>query len=218
MGRGSNLRRGIRACRKALESSGVAALIVALVITGVAVAARALTSNAYTDAEGVYHACVNSTNGNVRVVVPGDACRAHEVAIDWNQTGPPGAPGLNGTNGTNGTDGTASNAYSATGPGIDQMFLPGAEATAATLSLSPGAYAITGEDSRRGRLGCRLGLRFLRLGGGRRRGGHDEQRHSGDDDRPRLPPADSGPDAHAHVHGRRDSEGEVPTDESNIHD
>lgn len=36
------------------------------------------------------HACVNNTNGQVRVVAAGEACRIHERSLDWNSgtTGP----------------------------------------------------------------------------------------------------------------------------------
>jgi len=71
---------------------------------GVAVATT-LISNAYTDANGVYHGCVNSVNGSLRVILPNDTCKNLEVAIDWNQTGPQGPAGPQGPQGPQGAQG-----------------------------------------------------------------------------------------------------------------
>lgn len=83
---------------------GLAAAAVALVATGVALG---VARNDYTDAQGVYHACVNRTNGNLRVVEPGSACRRHEDAIDWNRIGPRGLRGPQGEQGEQGPRGPA---------------------------------------------------------------------------------------------------------------
>ncbi|HUR49387.1 MAG TPA: hypothetical protein VMY88_07690 [Acidimicrobiales bacterium] len=89
-----------RAARTAVVASAILVLS-----AGIAVAASLITANAYTDAAGVYHGCVNSANGNMRVVVPGDACKPNEVAIDWNQTGPQGPQGIQGPKGDKGDTG-----------------------------------------------------------------------------------------------------------------
>lgn len=75
---------------------------------------------------GVINGCYNRTNGNLRVVEAGEACRTGESAISWSVSGgagpagatgatggagpagangATGATGANGTNGTNGTNG-----------------------------------------------------------------------------------------------------------------
>jgi hypothetical protein len=77
-------------------------VVTALVSAGIAVA---VTSNGYTDAAGVYHGCVNSVNGNMRVVLPSDVCKNNEVAIDWNQQGPQGLQGPKGDTGAQGPKG-----------------------------------------------------------------------------------------------------------------
>jgi hypothetical protein len=75
---------------------------IALVVTGVAIG---VTSNAYTDAQGMYHGCVSTSNGDLRVVLPGTACKTSEAAIDWNQTGPQGIQGTQGIQGIQGPKG-----------------------------------------------------------------------------------------------------------------
>src|SRR5437868_7880682 len=82
----------------------VVAAAVLLLTAGGAVATT-LISNAYTDANGVYHGCVNSTNGSLRVIAPNDTCKSLEVAIDWNQTGPQGPQGPQGLQGLQGLQG-----------------------------------------------------------------------------------------------------------------
>ncbi len=51
------------------------------------------------------HACVNSTNGNTRIVDGADDCRRNETQLYWNvagQTGPQGEPGPQGPIGLTG--------------------------------------------------------------------------------------------------------------------
>ena len=73
---------------------------------------------------GVISACFNQTNGNLRVVDAGAACRTGESPISWNASGgagavgatgasgpagaagPQGATGASGANGTDGTNGS----------------------------------------------------------------------------------------------------------------
>ena len=82
----------------------VAATAVLVLSAGVAVATT-LISSAYTDQSGAYHGCVNSANGSLRVILPTDACKNVEVAIQWNQTGPQGAQGPQGPQGAQGAQG-----------------------------------------------------------------------------------------------------------------
>jgi hypothetical protein len=86
--------------------SRVAAIVAAVfaVSAGTAVATT-LVSNAYTDASGVYHGCVNSGSGILRVIAPETSCKPNEVAIDWNRTGPQGIQGLRGDKGDAGATG-----------------------------------------------------------------------------------------------------------------
>ena len=65
---------------------GAAVAALALVASGVALG---VTSNAYTDAQGVYRGCV-ATDGLLRVLASGQSCKKSETAIDWNQVGPQG--------------------------------------------------------------------------------------------------------------------------------
>ena len=69
---------------------------------GVAVATTLMTSNAYTDANGVYHGCVGDSSGQLRVLASGESCKNNETAIDWSQTGPQGAQGIQGPEGRQG--------------------------------------------------------------------------------------------------------------------
>src|SRR5262249_1885545 len=54
-------------------------------------------------------ACVQYTNGHLRVVNPGEACQANEEPLDWNRVGPQGPAGPQGPPGSVGPQG-------ATGP------------------------------------------------------------------------------------------------------
>jgi hypothetical protein len=56
--------------------------------------------------ESVIRACVNNTNGQVRIV-DSDRCRHNEHAISWNVQGPAGAPGPAGPPGPAGATGPA---------------------------------------------------------------------------------------------------------------
>jgi hypothetical protein len=104
----------------------VAAAVFALT-AGVAIGTTLITS-AYTDANGVFHGCVNDTNGNLRVIAPADTCKAHEVAIEWSQTGPQGIQGIQGPKGDKGDTGAQGTQGS---PGVsgyevvsNEFFLP----------------------------------------------------------------------------------------------
>ena len=74
----------------------------ALVLTGVALG---VTSNAYTDAEGVYHGCVRIDSGQLRMLASGESCKNSETAIDWNRVGPQGPQGIQGIQGPKGDKG-----------------------------------------------------------------------------------------------------------------
>ena len=80
---------------------GAVVAALALLASGVALG---VTSNAYTDAQGVYHGCV-ATDGLLRVLAPGQSCKKNETAIDWNQVGPQGAQGIPGLKGDKGDKG-----------------------------------------------------------------------------------------------------------------
>ena len=59
----------------------------------------------------VIDACLNATNGNVRIVGATESCRQHEVRVQWNveglqgETGPEGPPGEDGEDGAEGPTG-----------------------------------------------------------------------------------------------------------------
>ena len=91
--------------RRAVRGGLLVAAILA-VTAGAAVAMKVATGS-YADADGVYHGCVNSGNGQLRVLSPGDACRTNEAAIDWSAHGSQGAPGPKGDTGATGPAGPA---------------------------------------------------------------------------------------------------------------
>jgi hypothetical protein len=84
--------------RKPVAAAVAIGVAVMVASAGIAVATTILTTE-YTDAAGVFHACVHKENGNVRVVVPGTACRDTESAIEWHQRGPQGPAGPQGPKG-----------------------------------------------------------------------------------------------------------------------
>src|SRR4051794_32092231 len=53
----------------------------------------------------VIRACYKAGNGELRVLVDGDSCKRNEIALTWNQQGPPGPPGPAGTQGATGARG-----------------------------------------------------------------------------------------------------------------
>jgi hypothetical protein len=57
-------------------------------------------------AQGVVHACVQKSSGQVRVLAAGESCRATEVGVDWGLAGPRGAQGPAGPQGPTGPQGT----------------------------------------------------------------------------------------------------------------
>jgi hypothetical protein len=68
---------------------------------------------------GAINGCYQKNNGQLRVIDPAtDSCKPSEVAISWNQVGPPGASGLTGASGARGADGAPgpAGATGATGP------------------------------------------------------------------------------------------------------
>ena len=90
-----------------------------IVAAAVAAAAGAGVAYATTSGSDPINACVQTANGNVRVVSAGTACRGGETALQWNQqgpagpAGPAGAPGPQGPQGPAGPPGAAGNAYRA---------------------------------------------------------------------------------------------------------
>ncbi len=80
--------------RVGIVALGVAAATTAA--TGTGVAAGVFGSP---DANGIIHACVDTTNGDTRVVTSAADCRTGEQALQWNQTGPQGPKGDTGAQG-----------------------------------------------------------------------------------------------------------------------
>lgn len=91
--------------RRAVRGGLLVAAILA-VTAGAAVAMKVATSS-YADADGVYHGCVNSSSGQLRVLSAGDTCRNNEVAIDWSAHGQEGPQGPKGDTGATGPAGPA---------------------------------------------------------------------------------------------------------------
>ena len=79
----------------------------ATVLAGLCVlGGSALALGSIPDASGVFHACYNVHNGNVRLVDSGP-CRPDEVLVSWNQAGQPGPQGPQGPAGATGPTGPA---------------------------------------------------------------------------------------------------------------
>jgi len=91
--------------RRAVRGGLLVSAILA-VTAGAAVAMKAATGS-YADSGGVYHGCVNSGSGLVRVLAAGESCRSNEVAIDWSAHGEQGAQGPKGDPGPAGPTGPA---------------------------------------------------------------------------------------------------------------
>lgn len=100
--------------------------LIAPVVTGLlgVLIGGATIAFAQIGAGGAINGCYQRTNGQLRVVEPGEVCRTGELAISWSATGGAGAQGATGatgtqgatgTSGTNGTNGT-NGATGATGP------------------------------------------------------------------------------------------------------
>jgi Collagen triple helix repeat (20 copies) len=71
-----------------------------------AIGGGALAVGSIPDANGVFSACYNVHNGNVRLVDAGP-CRSDELLVTWNQNGQPGPQGPQGDPGATGATGPA---------------------------------------------------------------------------------------------------------------
>lgn len=80
----------------------VTAAVLFAAAAGIAYATNAVTAASTSE----LHACANATNGNLRLVEDGAACRTSEQPVSWNVTGPAGPAGTNGTNGSDGVSPT----------------------------------------------------------------------------------------------------------------
>jgi hypothetical protein len=78
-----------RVSRKALVVL-IGVLVALMVGVGFAVAS-------IPDSSGVFHACYQKNNGQLRLVESASNCRPSETATSWSQTGPPGPPGTPGS-------------------------------------------------------------------------------------------------------------------------
>ena len=92
---------------------GIVGLAAAALLTGVAWSAISTEST-------VYHGCYG-TDGYLRIVEPGVACKKNEQAIDWNQTGPPGLQGERGLRGEQGLQGEPGTPGAKGDPGTGAM-------------------------------------------------------------------------------------------------
>jgi Collagen triple helix repeat (20 copies) len=76
--------------------------VVILLVLAAAGAVAVANSGGSSD---VIHACVQYSNGNVRIVGPRDRCGRHEERVEWNRTGPRGPAGPQGPAGPAGPAG-----------------------------------------------------------------------------------------------------------------
>ena len=89
----------------------------------------------------VISACVNNSDGTLRIVAPNTTCRNNETLLPWNAVGPQGLPGLPGPQGVPGPAGTVGPA-GAPGP-AGTPGAPGAQGPAGPTGLT-GATGLTG--------------------------------------------------------------------------
>lgn len=115
----------------------------AVAYLALAVATTAAGGAAYAtipDAARVIHGCYMGSGSTLRVIDTdvGDACRAGETALDWNQTGLPGPAGPAGAQGPPGSAPT----YARSRGGPVSLPEPGESKTIASLTVPAGDYAI----------------------------------------------------------------------------
>ena len=84
-------------------------------------------------ADGTLRGCYQRTNGNLRLVDEGEACRSYEKLVTWNQKGQPGAPGVSGYE-----------VVTATAPGTPSGTGTGEGFAEATATCPPGKKVLGG--------------------------------------------------------------------------
>jgi hypothetical protein len=124
---------------------------VLLLGVGVLALAGGIAYASIPDSTGTFHACVLSSQGQVRIIDPshGGQCHANEAAVSWSQTGPAGSTGPTGATGATGSTGAtgptgptgptgAMGATGARGPagGLNQVQKVQASATANSFGLA----------------------------------------------------------------------------------
>jgi hypothetical protein len=84
------------------------------------------------DSAGVIHGCYGKSNGQLRVIDEGQACKNNETPLDWSQQGPPGEKGD-------------------TGPGLSTLYVASSPANVSPgerrvhfASCNPGDFALSG--------------------------------------------------------------------------
>lgn len=136
------------------------ALVVAVIALVVALGSGAYAAvSGIPDAQGVFHGCVNSRTGILRVVKSAQSCTHRrvvrhggtrmvipgELAISWNQQGPHGQQGTQGIQGIQGSPGS----QGPTGPS-NSYYAAGSEFVPTSESVPAGDYAVSGDAS----VGC----------------------------------------------------------------
>ena len=126
------------------------ALLAALAVTG-GIAFASIPA-----AGGTIHGCYQKENGQLRVVEKTTDCRASELAIFWNQTGPQGLTGATGAQGPKGDTGAQGlpGTPGAQGPKGDTGLqgLPGAQGLKGDTGPQglPGAQGLKGDTGAQG--------------------------------------------------------------------
>ena len=118
-------------------------LALAVALGGTSYAAVSSSSKVTSpDKSGVFHACVNSRSGQMRLVTAGKKCKKKpkELAVQWSQKGPQGPAGQNGANGVTGANG-ATNVVVRAGASVT---IPSATTGSATASCDAGERAVSG--------------------------------------------------------------------------
>ena len=136
--------------------------VMATVAVFLALGGGAYALSGVPDRNGVFHGCVNSRTGSLRIVKAASACHKArtitrggrrvripgEQAIAWNQQGRPGVNGVNGVNGTNGTNGTNGATNLAVRTSTDNFASAGDGDN--TVNCNPGERAVGGGVARSG--------------------------------------------------------------------
>ncbi len=121
-----------------------ARFLVALVVAGVVFGIAAVVQADIPDG-GVIHGCYQRNVGNLRVIdATAESCRASEVPLDWNQTGPTGPTGATGPTGPTGARGP-SDAWDASTTGV--AVPAGSSQTIVSLSLPAGNFFVEAKAS-----------------------------------------------------------------------
>lgn len=134
----------IMSLRDSLATCGLMALAIAAVM---------FTGSTGVQAQSTLGACVNSSNGNMRLASGPSACRNPETFVQWNVSGPAGPPGTPGASGAPGEPGLPGLPGAPGQPGADAPIAYGV----GTVNVKRGAGLASAWAAYSTRLGSPLG-------------------------------------------------------------